>query len=240
MYTFFSGDDITFRGNYFHGAPEKYLKEGMGVCFFASWDTWKFPASSRILIENNRCFNATHASEPIAAGRQKSSHITYRNNLFVNTVYVGVMPKKFKHVTVENNTFINCGAYPVWLQGEQCETSVVRNNVITYMDRDRVVQEFGWKPSESGVRIDYQGDKSFCDYNLMHGCRNRGYGGNDATGEPQFVNPAEGDYRLKPGSPGIDAGATIEAITTDLRGVKRPQGDAYDIGAYETRTGEAE
>ena len=55
-----------------------------------------------------------------------------------------------------------------------------------------------------------------------------------------FVDPAKGDYRLKPGSPGIDAGVKIEAIGADLRGVERPQGKAYDIGAYEMKDDEAQ
>lgn len=38
---------------------------------------------------------------------------------------------------------------------------------------------------------------------------------------------------LLAGSPAIDAGTTISGITTDARGVSRPQGSAYDIGAYE-------
>ncbi len=235
QYTFFSGDDITFRGNYLHGAPEEHLITGMGVCFFASWDAWIFPSSHRILIENNRCFNATHASEPTATVKKESSHITYRNNLFVNTVYVGVMPKNFSHVTVENNTFINCGAYPIWLQGEQVATSVVRNNLIAYIGRDRVVKEFGWKESESGIRIDSKEHKANVDYNMFHGTLNREYGKNDFVAEPQFIDPSNGDYRLKPGSPGIDAGTTIEAIGADLRGVKRPQGKAYDVGCYEMK-----
>ena len=236
QYAFFGGDDITFRGNYFHGAPEEYLKKGMGVCFFASYDAWKHPASRRILIENNRCFNATHASEPMGTVRRQSSHITYRNNLFVNTVYVGVMPKGYKHVTVENNTFINCGAYPVWLQGEQCETAVVRNNLIAYYKRGRVVEKFGWKKPDAGIRFDTQGPMPDCDYNLFFGTPNRQYGEHDFTAEPEFVDPENGDFRLKAGSPGIDAGMAIEAIETDLRGVKRPQGKGYDVGAYEFTT----
>lgn len=233
QYTFFAGDDITFRGNYFHGAPEKHLKTGMGVCFFASWDAWIYGSSHRILIESNRCFNATHASEPTATAKKESSHITYRYNLFANTVLVGVMPKAWSHVTVENNTFINCGAYPVWLQGKQCETAVVRNNLITYRGRNRVVTAFDWKPAESGVRIDTAGSKGVCNYNLFFNCLNRGYGEHDFVTEPQFVDPDNGDFRLKPGSPGIDAGVTIEAIGTDLNGVSRPQGKGYDVGCHE-------
>ncbi|MFW6155645.1 MAG: choice-of-anchor Q domain-containing protein [Planctomycetota bacterium] len=232
MYTFFSGDDITFRGNDLHGAPEEHLLGGMGVCFFASWDAWIFPSSHRILIENNRCFNATHASEPMGTAKKASSHITYRNNLFVNTVHVGVMPKGFTHVTVENNTFINCGAYPVWLQGDQCKTAVVRNNLIAYWKHDQPAK-YGWHAAESGVRIDADENTGVCDYNLFFACKNREYGEHDFVAEPTFVDPANGDFRLKAGSPGIDAGTPIKAVTTDLRGAKRPQGDGWDVGAYE-------
>jgi len=34
-------------------------------------------------------------------------------------------------------------------------------------------------------------------------------------------------------SPAIDAGATVAGVTTDQRGVTRPQGSAFDIGAFE-------
>jgi hypothetical protein len=48
-----------------------------------------------------------------------------------------------------------------------------------------------------------------------------------------FVNPVQGDYRLKAGSPAIDAGFTLDDVSEDLLGVHRPSGAAYDIGAYE-------
>ena len=38
---------------------------------------------------------------------------------------------------------------------------------------------------------------------------------------------------LLPGSPAIDAGVAIPGVTTDQRGVPRPQGHAPDIGAFE-------
>jgi parallel beta-helix repeat protein len=49
-----------------------------------------------------------------------------------------------------------------------------------------------------------------------------------------FVNPAANDYRLKPGSPAVNAGATLPQVADDLLGVKRPQGGLYDIGCYES------
>nr|MBP7018165.1 hypothetical protein [Candidatus Saccharibacteria bacterium] len=36
------------------------------------------------------------------------------------------------------------------------------------------------------------------------------------------------------GSPAIDSGITIAGLTTDARGTARPQGSAYDSGAYES------
>jgi len=40
---------------------------------------------------------------------------------------------------------------------------------------------------------------------------------------------------LLPGSPAIDAGVAVPGVTTDQRGVPRPQGSAPDIGAFESR-----
>ncbi len=40
---------------------------------------------------------------------------------------------------------------------------------------------------------------------------------------------------LLPGSPAIDAGVAVPGVTTDQRGVPRPQGIAPDIGAFESR-----
>ncbi len=51
--------------------------------------------------------------------------------------------------------------------------------------------------------------------------------------DPLFVNPAGSDYHLQAQSLAIDAGTTLAQVTTDLDGNPRPQGVAYDIGAYE-------
>ena len=58
------------------------------------------------------------------------------------------------------------------------------------------------------------------------------WGLHNLNANPQFVNPATGDYHLAAGSPAIDAG-TDAGVTADIDGVARPQGKGYDMGAYE-------
>ncbi|KKT13412.1 MAG: hypothetical protein UV94_C0033G0003, partial [Parcubacteria group bacterium GW2011_GWC1_43_30] len=54
------------------------------------------------------------------------------------------------------------------------------------------------------------------------------------AGDPKFVNPASGDFHLQSTSPAINAGVNLGSpYDKDFDGVSRPQGSAYDIGAYE-------
>lgn len=54
------------------------------------------------------------------------------------------------------------------------------------------------------------------------------------TNDPGFVDAAAGDYRLRPDSPCINAGASAPAVgTTDLLGGMRVRGGGVDIGCFE-------
>jgi fibronectin type 3 domain-containing protein len=48
-----------------------------------------------------------------------------------------------------------------------------------------------------------------------------------------FVNSGSHNYRLAASSNAIDKGVRISTVTHDRDGVSRPQGGAYDVGAYE-------
>ena len=55
-----------------------------------------------------------------------------------------------------------------------------------------------------------------------------------STASALFVDPGAGDYRLKEGSPAIDAGTNLSPdVVADIVGTARPQRLAYDIGCYE-------
>lgn len=62
---------------------------------------------------------------------------------------------------------------------------------------------------------------------------------NNVTVDPQFVNAALWDLRLKQGSPAIGAGLDLSGlgVKNDVAGISRPQGGSWDCGAYEYLAG---
>ncbi len=50
---------------------------------------------------------------------------------------------------------------------------------------------------------------------------------------PLYTNPSANDFTLQSTSPAINAGATLAFVPKDFLGTSRPQGSAYDIGAFE-------
>ena len=63
---------------------------------------------------------------------------------------------------------------------------------------------------------------------------------NSIAGSTAFTSVTSGseDFRTKTGFTGLtDLGATLAAVTDDCVGTSRPQGSAYDIGAFENSSG---
>ena len=58
-------------------------------------------------------------------------------------------------------------------------------------------------------------------------------GSDNFVGDPLFVNAEGADFRIMLGSAAIDRGATLTDTNPDYQGNSRPQGAAYDIGAFE-------
>jgi len=85
-----------------------------------------------------------------------------------------------------------------------------------------------WADSPDEIR--YSGGSPTVTYSDVQG----GYSGDgNIDNDPLFVDPAAGDFGLQPGSFCIDAGDWHDAPETDILGVIRPQGDTFDMGAYE-------
>ncbi len=82
---------------------------------------------------------------------------------------------------------------------------------------------------QSGLVLEH-GSKVYTQTNI------RELGEVNIYGDPLFIMPAwgsNGDCHLKNGSPAIDRGTPNSAPSVDLDGKPRPQGQGFDIGAYE-------
>ncbi len=157
-------------------------------------------------------------------------------------VISGPVGASFRVVNVVVHDNPDRQAYPVYAQYDDREVPIrvlVRNTVIAG----------GYGPAWFGPSVDLTIDHSIV-FRPGGGdpieARGRTWTATEVEGgaigegnlcrDPLFVAPAwgtAGDYRLRPDSPGIDAGTTIGAPSTDLAWHSRPQGDEVDVGAYE-------
>ncbi len=115
----------------------------------------------------------------------------------------------------------------IYVNAETARNVTVRNNIVS----DNRLFSIGlWEYSAA--------EEVVIENNLIHGFRNaRPYaetkGVDFVEGDPLFVDPVRGDYRLSPESPAVDAGAASGAPAEDFTGTPRPRGAAVDIGAFE-------
>ena len=131
-----------------------------------------------------------------------------------------------------NNTIYNCGwSGAAWgpsgngavaIDNPRGYTLLFSNNIIVSTGEPYEAQRREKPPSRNG-------------HNLWFGAgRPPEWDEQAVNADPQFVNPAAGDFRLKPGSPAIGKGVNVRDIVDhDLDNVPRPQGAAFDLGAYE-------
>jgi parallel beta-helix repeat protein len=186
------------------------------------------PAKTNYLIEGNRIFNGTGFG--IALLGQNGTVV--RNNIIYNMATSGIglygdVGINNANLRIYNNTlYRNAGNVSIG----QTNGIILRNNLV-FGDSTGGNQMDAW--SSTGIDSDY---------NLM---APTGAGFTEGTHSRVVtstsgivVNPANGDFYQVSGSPVIDKGADLSAtgFAIDFSGIFRPQGAAWDIGAYEYGT----
>ena len=180
-------------------------------------------------------------------------HSVFRNNLLYNNHASGISLYGIDaaHSSSYNNVFNNTivmapgSRWPMNIPDDDGSAkapvgNVVENNILYTPDAGHGSIIIATK-HPTGFRSDYNvvvnkfsadGDKttiSFAKWQAL---------GHDlhsflATPAQLFVDPTNGNYQLKSGSPAINAGASLTDVPTDILGVARPQGLGWDIGCYE-------
>ncbi len=143
------------------------------------------------------------------------------NDLVLFNTGNGVRATASGEAQIFSSTLVSNGAYLSGDAGISCAGNCTVSNAIMV---------------NNDIGLDCAGSCS-ADYNLVWGnWTNYGsgtaVGSKDVSADPRFVDPAEYDFHLQEDSPAVDAGAEL-AYAGDYEGVPRPQGDGWDMGAYE-------
>jgi hypothetical protein len=137
------------------------------------------------------------------------------NNVFVhNSLEITVQFYDTVNLTLVNNTVWDNESNVLLRAG--IRNVVVRNNLLQRLDVDSI--------GEAAANVHE-------DYNLIGGGNWGARGPHDVRGAPKFVNAAGDDYRLAPGSRGVDAGTAEDAPPFDKACRSRYDAPAPNTGA---------
>ncbi|MGH9775414.1 MAG: choice-of-anchor Q domain-containing protein [Candidatus Acidiferrales bacterium] len=134
---------------------------------------------------------------------------------------------------VYNNTFYNCGPHAGPFNGNGAVGRFDGSNPnVTVTMTDNIIEQLPGEPYLEPSSTGITGD-----HNLFFGAGAPPAGfTNSVNLDALLTNALAGDFSLQSLSPAIDAGVNTSAAT-DIIGIIRPQGKAYDMGAYEFFTG---
>lgn len=173
------------------GAPEEELPE------LARLDT------RTTLIRNSR-WRCDHGWDIDLDDGSSDYEIT--NNLMLNG---GLKLREGFYRKATNNITVNNGLHPhVWYADSH---DVVKHNIFMTAHRPVRVREWG----------DMVDENFFTSEQAAAAHVDEGVDTHSAWGDPLFVDPANGDYRVKPGSPALKVG--FENFPMDRFGVQKPE-----------------
>jgi len=224
-YVRFFGENHVFRNNYFHGT----LQSEIGGSHVDGFQTFEESGgyARNIIIENNIVKGMYH--EGIMATGADGSHdnIIVRNNIFANSDSWGICIHGITNVKIYNNVFAYIYGSAIGLRAaasrsKNPSTGEIKNNII--YEAGSLYWTEGGSTANATNNLLY---KSGITYNQSV------YPNDILNIDPMFIDPAGSNFNLLAGSPAINAGISLLGFSSDIRGESRPQGYAWDIGAYE-------
>ncbi|MGV8964415.1 MAG: cadherin domain-containing protein, partial [Candidatus Saccharimonadaceae bacterium] len=163
------------------------------------------------------------STQGIKLGGNNTSNNLIHNNLFYDCKYGVGIAWGVTNTKVYNNVFYHVSSYHIWVD---------RTNVIT---RNNIHM----RTTDAGVAIYNYGGGS---WTISNNCYSSaavsgtpGTGTNPIIGNPNFINPATGNFNIQSNSVVIDHGIPV-GISFDMDNTAIFQGTAPEIGAFEYLT----
>ena len=186
-----------------------YDNKGAGIMLYN--DDGAFPDNN--IIRNNRIHDETRwgvsgQAQGICvcngSNNQIYNNLIYDNSAGNSTWDAAIALSGSGYAQVDNNTLYGNSGWGI-VVGTSTPGTIIRNN-ISY-----------------GNRLG-----NYADYGVGT------YQSNNLFTDPRFNDPGGRDFGLRSDSPAIDQGAYLGDVLFDLLGNSRPQGNGFDIGAYES------
>jgi len=199
------------------------------------------------LIINNRFIGCPYGTILKHNGSMYTDGGIFYNYFLDCSVYASIYSKGVKNVMVYNNLIYNMASWPGSYYGIEIDRNaseqsasgcILKNNIVVgngdsliYVGQDSqedFVSDYNCLIRHSGPNLCNIGGtfKSWSEWQA------NGYDQHGLNADPQFLDPANGDFRLNRSSPAINAGTDV-GLTSDIRGWPVPMHGIPDIGAYE-------
>lgn len=183
---------------------------------------------SDIVVSGNVVYRTKHGIALSSEAGGTLENILVSNNVtYKNTAWGIILPDWLKDGPRHNIRLFNNTAYG----NGQGGISIGTRNIYQVHLRNNIAASNGG-PQIKAADV---GLVTFASSNLVYG----GNGGNIhfgvVSGDPRFVDAANGNFRLNKGSAATNKGVTLGEVSVDILGTRRPLGGRYDIGAYESR-----
>jgi len=157
-----------------------------------SFEYWNAKRTENVLFEHNTCVDAGYGWAHTQRPDPNGAHLMFYNNRAATA-----------HFVVRNNLFVRSSDRCTRMWNEWHELPAMQNNLY-------------WSPDKPIMRWQEKTNYAAADFAKYQ--EERGFDRNSIVSEPQFVDAAARDYRLKPGTPGT-------ALATD----GGPVGARFDL-----------
>jgi hypothetical protein len=216
-YSRFFGDNHLIRHNFFHGTLFNEIGDAHVDCYQTFDNNGEH--AHNVTIDGNICYDFHQGFMGEAAYYHNISDITFSNNIFAHGGAWGLCVLEIQNVKVVHNVFADIAYHGAGFRDGA--TGFIWNNIFYNAGSNYWASDGGVVEGSHNILLSTEGYLDPGDFP------------NDLVNvDPLLIDPARDNYHIPAGSPAVDTGLDV-GIITDLDGNLRPQGNGYDIGAYE-------